>query len=104
MTGENQPGPEYLCNTTCGFNVSRKVCFFFSYRGGHDGATVQGRGNREVRDVQGGSMHNESLSSAPSADCSEVFEMEGEFQVKGSETYTSTPFCCFPLRFSQFNI
>lgn len=30
----------------------------------------------------------------PSAEHSEVFEMEGEFQVKGRKTYTSTPFCC----------
>lgn len=69
------------------------------------GPQCKGEGTGEVRDVQGSSMHNESLSSAPSADHSEVFEMEGEFQVKGSETYTSTPLrCSFPLRFSQFNI
>lgn len=63
------------------------------------GSQCKGEGPREVRDVQGSSMHNENLSSAHSicgSGHSEVFEMEGEIQVKGRDTY----FYSFPLLLS----
>ncbi len=69
MTGENQPGQELLCNTTCGsVFLKRSACVSsVAIEAATTGPQCKVEGAGEVRDVQGCSMHNENLSSAHSS-------------------------------------
>lgn len=106
---KNQPGPEWLCNTTCGLMfLERSACVSsVAIKAAMTGPQCKGEGPGEVRDVQGSSMHNENLSSGHSIRGSlRSLWNEGRVSGKGKkERHTSTPFrCSFPLIFSQFDI